>query len=269
MIIKKRKQQDPQPPSGQPGGNALPETEVETPERKPEKPKPEYTSEAIEAGKVPERREGERNDRRRTYRRIEDKQLISKAHEEANAIRESAYQEGLEQGMAAAAEQMDALRGVMADLLAVREEALMSAADDISAIAVEMAERIIKIEISCDETLINAIVRDTIQKADRKSKTILVKVHPDDVPMVKQDLKQDPLPNVQAEIVVMEDATIDRGSCIIETGSGMIDASFSTQLEILRHLFGKIDSGVDTGVSAQPDYPADMNVDLDQAGEGG
>ena len=199
----------------------------------------EWSPESVEAGAAPERRsEDIRTDRRRGYRRIEDKNLISKAFEEANAIRENAQAQGFEEGLTQAQMAITELRGSIAQLLNGREEALLSLADEIGALAVEVAARIIKMEVSCDETLVLSMVKDTIQKAGRNSKSILIKLNPEDSPTVKKMLKEDPIPNLQAEVIVMDDPSVDTGSCILETNSGLIDASFSTQLGILRQLFG-------------------------------
>ncbi len=196
-----------------------------------------WSEEKIEAGEIQERR---RSDRRRGYRRVEDKNVISKAHDEANAIRENAYQEGFDQGLMEAQGTVEELQGVIQRLLKAREEALSSSADEIASIAVQVAERIIRTEVACDPSLVLGLVKDTIQKAGRNNKTILVKVHPDDIPLVKQGLRDDPIPNLDAELIVMEEPTVDPGSCIVETNSGLVDATFSTQLHVLRQLFGEM-----------------------------
>lgn len=190
---------------------------------------------ALEVGDLQEQR---MTDRRRSYRRVEEKALITQAHEEAQAIRENAQREGFEEGLRQAEASIAELREALAEVLNGREEALLSIADEIAPLAIEVAERIIKTEVSCDESLVMALVRDTIQKAGRNNKSILVKVHPDDVRIVKQSLKDEPIPNLNAELIVMDDPMVDAGSCIIETSSGLIDASFSTQLELLKRLFG-------------------------------
>lgn len=206
----------------------------------------EWSIENIEAGVVPERRKEDmevRNDRRRGYRRIEDRDLISKAWEEANAIRENAQEQGFQEGIKQSEAVIGELREHIARLINAREEALLTITDEIAAIAVEVASRVIKTEVTCDETLVMSLVRDTIQKAGRGTKTILIKLHPEDTATVKRLLKEDPIPNMNAELIVMDDPTVDQGSCIIETNSGLIDASFSTQLGILRQLFGTRDGG--------------------------
>ena len=230
MIIKRN--QAPKPPEKSSG-------DLRMPEAAPPAPQITWSEETIAQGVAPERRASEkRDDRRRGYRRIEDKSLISKAYEEANAIRETAQEEGFEEGMRQASSAVDDLRETIVRLMNSREEALLSVTDEIGGLAVEVAARIIKTEVSCDETLVMSLVRDTIQKAGRNNKTLLVKLNPEDTALVKRMLKEDPIPNMNAELIVMDDPTVDVGSCILETNSGLIDASFATQLGILRQLFG-------------------------------
>jgi len=207
---------------------------------------PEWSSENFEQGLVPERRfDRTASERRRGWRRIEDRELISKAHEEATAIKENAYAMGFQEGLNHAQSVIDELRQVIESQLSLREKAMESVTKDIAELAVEVAARIIKIEVSCDDTLVMSLVRDTIQKSSqgqrgKGSKRVLIKVNPDDVAIVKQQLKEDAAKGEfqNAELVVMGEASVDAGSCILETDGGMIDASFTTQMEILYRLFG-------------------------------
>lgn len=196
---------------------------------------PAFTAETLDQGLVKNRRLDER---RRSYRRMEDKDLIRSANEEARQIKEDAKKNGYEDGLKQAVTDLEDLTKTFASLMNAQEDALNSVADDLAGLAVEIAERVIKTEVSCDDTLITALVRDTIQKVGRKTKTVLVKVHPDNSQALKHSLKDAPIQNLQAEISVMDDPTVDPGGCIVETNSGLIDSSFSTQLEILRKLFG-------------------------------
>src|SRR6478609_4910978 len=206
----------------------------------------DWSPENLQQGLVEERRfDRTASERRRGWRRIEDRELISKAHEEATAIRENAHAVGFQEGLNEAQAVIDELRHVIESQLSLREKALESVTKDIGELAVEVAARIIKIEVSCDETLVMSLVRDTIQKSSqgqrgKGSKRVLIKVNPDDVAVVKQQLKEDASKGdfQSGELVVMGEATVDAGSCILETDGGMIDASFTTQLEILYRLFG-------------------------------
>ncbi|MBK8191183.1 MAG: hypothetical protein IPK79_12125 [Vampirovibrionales bacterium] len=206
----------------------------------PVEPALEWNEQTVEHGLVSDRRARDRQsgERRRGYRRLEDRALISRANDEATAIRENAAREGFENGLQQAHESIRALQENLEALLAGRADALMTIADEIAPLAVEIAERIIKTEVSCDETLVRGIVDDTLQKVSRSNKSVLIKVHPDDVRLVKDSLRQKPPSHLNAEIMVMDDPAVDRGSCVVETNSGLIDATFSTRLEMLRRLFG-------------------------------
>jgi flagellar assembly protein FliH len=196
----------------------------------------EISPEDIESGLAPDRRRGDRRDRRLGYRRMEDQEIISRAHEEANAIREVAAQEGFQAGLNQAQAVIVDLQDAIQSFLQAREEALSSAADDLAAMAVEIAERIIKTEVACDENLVMSIVRNTVSKVGREQKSITIKVNPVDLKLVKETMRTDSQLSEAVEVLVFEDAEVDPGSCVIETRAGQIDARFSTQLGILKQL---------------------------------
>lgn len=232
MIIKRSKVDKlhhPDPPPGQSEDEAGLELESHGPEEDP------WSQAAFESGLVADRRD---NDRRRgSYRRAEDKLVISNAHDEAHQIRETARKEGFEAGLSQSEAVLAELRDALNNILSGREEALLSVANEISGMAIKVAERIIRTEVSCDETLVMKLVRDTIKTAGRNIKSLIVKVNAEDVALVEKTLKSEPIPNLKAEIEVMADEAVDVGSCIIETSGGLIDATFTTQLEVLRKLF--------------------------------
>lgn len=190
-------------------------------------------SEDFEVGRMQDRR---RKDRRSGYRRMGDQEIISLAYEEANAIKEAAAQEGFAAGIEESRIACQSLQKAIIDLMNAKEEALASAAEELYAMAIEIAENIIKTEVSCDETLVMSIVRKTVAKVGREQKSILIKVNPVDLKVVKETMKTDSQLSESVEVLVVEDTEIDPGSCIVETRAGQIDARFSTQLEILKQL---------------------------------
>jgi flagellar assembly protein FliH len=186
------------------------------------------------------------------YRRVEDKEIISQAEQEANAIRERAAIEGFEQGVHQATQQLEALRGLLIQLLEGKQSALQSLESDIVPIAVAVAEKILQREALCDTELVTGLVKQTIMRVDKDVKRIMVKVHPDEVATVKAFLDPNPFPDVDAQLLVLEDALVDRGSCTVETASGLVDASFSTQLAIVRRVLG-VQESTDHATDSSPD----------------
>jgi flagellar biosynthesis/type III secretory pathway protein FliH len=196
---------------------------------------PEWTKETLAMGLVNERRQ---EDRRGEFRRADDQALISRAEQKAENILQKAQQDGFQQGLDQAESHLLQLQEQLKEVLSGKDEALKGISNDIAVLAVEIAERILKTEISCDETLVNQLVRDVIHKAGKQHKRIVVKVHPQDVKTVRADFETHPIPYYQGEFGVEDDEQISPGSCVVETSSGMIDASFETQLSVLRKLFG-------------------------------
>ncbi len=187
---------------------------------------------------VRERQERRRGDRRRGYRRIDDRNLISRAHEEANAIKEIAAKEGYEHGLNQARNELKKLGYTISEFLQAKELAMKEAANDIAFIAIKVAEKIIRTEVSCDETIVLSIISDVLKEISKDETSIIIKTNSVDTQIVQENLpKIFPYGNANAKIVVVSDDNVEWGSCIVETSSGMIDARFSTQLQILKKAF--------------------------------
>ncbi|OGI18450.1 MAG: hypothetical protein A2287_05555 [Candidatus Melainabacteria bacterium RIFOXYA12_FULL_32_12] len=187
---------------------------------------------------IQERQERRRGDRRRGYRRIDDRNLISRAHEEANLIKERAAKEGFEYGLAQAKEELRKFGLSIADFLNAKERALEEVSSDIAFIAIKVAEKIIKTEVACDETIVLNIVSETLKGVGKDESNIIIKINPIDAQIVKENMpKMFPYGNKSTKIVVIDDDEVEAGSCIVETNNGMVDAKFSTQLEILKKAF--------------------------------
>lgn len=187
---------------------------------------------------IKDRQERRRGDRRRGYRRIDDRNLISRAHEESNAIRENATREGFEYGINLAKEELKKLNHVMVDFIRAKDEAMKAASPDIAFIALKVAEKLIKISVEKDQTTVLRIVGDVLKEFEKDETNIIIKTNPSDTQLVKDNLvKLFPYNQEGARILVIDDETVDWGSCIVETSNGMIDARFSTQLDLLRKAF--------------------------------
>lgn len=229
MIIKKSKGNEPNPPEN-PDAKKISE---------PKNIQPQEINTGL--SNIPvfkERQEKRRGDRRRGYRRVDDRNLISRAHEEASSIKEKAAGEGFEYGLKESKDKISTLNNAIADFLNAKEQAMQNATVDIADIAVKIAEKIIRTEVACDETIVLSIVSDVLKQIGKDESNIIIKTNPIDTQIVKENLpKIFPYGNAKARILVIDDNNVEWGSCIVETSNGMIDASFSTQLEILRKAF--------------------------------
>lgn len=185
-----------------------------------------------------ERFERRRGDRRRGYRRVDDRNLISRAEEEAKVIKENASRDGFNQGLMLARQQLEDFRTVIEDLMRAKEESVSVIQNDVVEIALSIAKKIIKKEPSLDRGIVLSIISDVIKDIGRDEKHIIIKVHPDDAGHVRENLSN-LFPSLQSDvrILVETEESVEEGSCIVETKNGLVDARFSTQLEILENAF--------------------------------
>lgn len=137
---------------------------------------------------------------------------------------------------AAAVHRLDAL------LQAMAKETASFAADlerEAYRFAVAVAERIVKREITLDESVVMRQMREAIRRIVGVE-TITVRVHPDDEALVRshRPALQSSSDSVR-EILIEGDESVERGGCILESATGNVDARIGSQLrQIETALFG-------------------------------
>lgn len=185
-----------------------------------------------------ERTERRRGDRRRGYRRVDDRNLISRAEEEARLIKENAKIEGFNQGLSSVEEQINYINNTMSDFLNAKERAVEILQNDLIELSFAMTKKLIKKQLELDNTVVLSIIAEVVKEIGRDEKHIMIKVHPDDEEIVIVNLpKLFPRLQTEAKILTEPDESVEKGSCIVQTKNGLIDARFSTQLSILQNAF--------------------------------
>lgn len=183
---------------------------------------------------IRERQERRRGDRRRGYRRTDDRNLISRAQEEANAIKESASREGFEVGLDNCKAEIAELNKAINELLTAKEMVMQNSIPDIAFLAVKAAEKLIKKELQIDENVILGVVSEVIKSISKDESEIKIRTNSNDADIVRQKLPEIYPENENVKITVIPDEEVDWGSCIVETKNGIVDARFTTQLQILQ-----------------------------------
>lgn len=192
-----------------------------------------------------ERQERRRGSRRRGYRRIDDRNLVSRAQEESENIKKSAFEEGYRLGLEKANADLENFRNEFVCFMNARKDVFEYIAPDILEISVDIARTIIKKELESDpQVLLNTII-DVLKKVSKNESKIVIKVHPHSAQFIK-----DTLPNITYEygidtkINILADPSIDNGGCVLQTNNGIVDASINTQLEIIKKALAEINPGV-------------------------
>lgn len=189
----------------------------------------------IESVDFTQRQERRRGSRRRGYRRIDDRNLVSRAHEESENIKKSAFEEGYRLGLEKSNSDIENFKNELTKFMSARKEVFEYIAPDILEISVNIAKTIIKKEIESDpQVLINTIV-DVLKSISKNESKITIRVRPQSVQIIK-----DIIPNItyeygiESKINIIADPSIDDGGCVFQTNNGIVDASIDTQLEIIK-----------------------------------
>lgn len=226
MIIKKKRSQDNtenieaqvQPKAAEPA----PDDEIFS----------KFSIDNINFEQRPERRQGSR---RRGYRRIDDRNLVSRAQEEAISIKEKAAQEGHKIGIEMAQEDISKLNDALEEFFTYKTKVYDEVAGGILDISLEIAKKILNIELDTNKQALLNIINNALSTHSKGENHVTIRVLPTEVETVKENIPEI-LSNGQfeAKIVVVGDDTIEMGGAIIETNNGIIDATVGTQLEIIK-----------------------------------
>lgn len=183
-----------------------------------------------------QREERRTGNRRRGYRRIDDRNLISRAQEEAVQIKEAAYQEGYNLGLEKAQADLVAFKSNLGAFLSSEKRVFEAIAPDLIEISLEIAKKIIKHEVQTDPQIVIDTVCDILKTIPKNEPKINIKVNPAQAPYIKENMpNQLTLLGVESKVTVLADDNITEGSCIVQTNNGVVDASIEAQLDIIQN----------------------------------
>ena len=157
--------------------------------------------------------------------------------ESLDDARQAGFREGESAGRAAAQNELRPLVERFArtidELAAMRPRLREQAEGDLVRLAVAIARRVVRRELTIDPQAITGLVKAALEQLSAGER-IRVRVHPDDEAAVRSCLVA---VGRAASVEVSGDAALERGSAILETERGNLDASAETQLaEIERGL---------------------------------
>ena len=182
-----------------------------------------------------QRQERRKGSRRRGYRRIDDRNLVSRAQEESENIKKSAFEEGYRIGLEKSTEDLAKFREEFKKFMSARQDVFEYIAPDILEISVNIAKKIIKKELETDPQIIINTIIDVLKTVSKNEPKVTIRVKPQSVQFIK-----DTLPNItyqygiDSKINIIADPAIEEGGCVFQTGNGIVDASIDTQLEIIK-----------------------------------
>jgi flagellar biosynthesis/type III secretory pathway protein FliH len=189
--------------------------------------------------------------------------ILAAAHAEAQAILaeaeaqraagyEAGFAEGVEQARAAAFAEVETaigfLRGAVAGLEHRIGELEVEAAPAAAALAIEIAARVLRAEVSARPERVVDVVRGAMRRAMDRER-LVVRVNPADLAICREAVP-DLLSTTGGigRLDFFDDQRVTRGSCILETNAGDVDATFESQLERIHEaLFAPPEDGLVDG----------------------
>ncbi len=165
--------------------------------------------------------------------------MRQEAENEVSKIRQDAYdegykaghEEGFNTGKPEVERLVEQLHHIIDRTLEKRAEIIEESETQLINLVLMITKKVVKV---ISENQKNVVINNVIQ-ALRKLKSrgeVLIKVNLDDVELTTDHVKDfmRMVDNVQS-VTVVEDSTVDKGGCIIETDFGEIDARISSQLQ--------------------------------------
>jgi len=152
-----------------------------------------------------------------------EKEAFEKGHEEG---REQGFQEGQKE----IERLVDTLQQIISAAIDKRNEIIQESETQVINLVLLIAKKVIKV---ISENQKNVVINNVVQ-ALRKLKSrgdVVIRVNLSDVELTSEHINDflKMVENVKS-VTVLEDSSVDRGGCIIETDFGQIDARVSSQL---------------------------------------
>lgn len=165
----------------------------------------------------------------------EERQKLSEEREQTlQEAREQGYAQGMQEAEGEYSAKQAALEEEQRRLQAEYDQALQNIEPQMVDVLTQIYEQVIGIELKHNRNVILYLLENALRNTEG-GKEILVHVSREDFPMVSMQ-KNDILVGVSGsstQVDVVEDATLDRNQCMIETEGGIFDCSLGTQLEEL------------------------------------
>ena len=171
--------------------------------------------------------------------RLEAERIMMSAQAEIEFAKRSAIEEGEEEGynegLAKATAEIEEMKAQIQEERLKLHQEYEQLVDELEPRFVKMItdiyEQVFRVELKDRSQIVSHLIANTMRKSD-ENKSFIIRVSPDDYPHV--DTNRDKIRTEaavgQVHIEIIKDQTLTSGDCLIETGGGVFDAGFDTQL---------------------------------------
>ena len=168
----------------------------------------------------------------------EAQEIIAKAHSEENEIRDSAYRKGYDEGQKSGYNDgqselnrlIERVHKIVESVMNRREEILRDTEQQIVDLVILMTRKIVKIISESQKGVVLSNVLSALKKVKTRC-SVIIRVNIEDLKLTSEHTGEF-IKRVEAVqgITVIEDSSVDKGGCVVETDFGAIDARIASQL---------------------------------------
>ncbi len=155
-------------------------------------------------------------------------------------LEREAYEKGFEQGRKDGfaleekqiEEQRQQMEALFSEIHGLKTTLFREAEEEAVTLSRRIARRIVRREIETDPGVIHRSVRAALDFVADRSR-LAISIHPEDMEEVRKILPELASMTDGGSFKVVEDASVERGGCLLETGFGRINATVSNQLDVI------------------------------------
>ncbi len=175
--------------------------------------------------------------------KAEAEKILAQANSDKSEISKKSYKEGYDKGREdgyntgkdEVTRLVERTHKILESVMSRREEILSETEQQIVELVILMARKVVKVLSESQKSVVMANVLQALKKVKGRG-SVTLRVNLADVKLtskhVQDFIKQ--VENVQG-ITVLEDSTVEKGGCIVETDFGAIDARIQSQLSELEN----------------------------------
>ncbi len=138
---------------------------------------------------------------------------------------------GLEQGLKELSELKDSYQRVTAELAQRADAAIDNRAEKVSEVVMDIVRQVVAAELATNHEVVANVVREALAKVKDTSK-LIVHLNPQDIQEARRH-RHDFMAVLDGvfSLQMVEDENVGRGGCLIETGSGLVDARLASKMK--------------------------------------
>jgi flagellar biosynthesis/type III secretory pathway protein FliH len=165
---------------------------------------------------------------------------LEEEQEQLVKLFESEKIKGFQEGFRKAEALLQDFRKALATFNTAKEKILLEVKSEIIGLAIDIAKQLVNREVDRDNSILEESLKSALRKIITPKGLVQIHLNPEDFEH-KEQLAQILAEMVDPEVKLIfhSEQGIDKGSCMLETQGGNLNASFSIQIESMKEAFAR------------------------------